>query len=424
MSLEFQDQFNLAEAGEAIWGPKQTAPDRLTYVTSPVFGDRDRAMRNRLLPGDIDPATGDARSELSGIMHAIEGRERWFRFPTLIEEWTSLDEWALIWQQHMGAGEPSIAMYMRQSALGFRLADEQDNVNYWVSDEILMGDWYDLVVGVLFSTDPEVGWIEVWLDGEQQTLENGETRMYGQTARDYEFQNYDKLGLYTEPLDPADERVVLHGMYLVGETRPDVMGGIPDTNIGFNLVEQHEPWITPDLQTYLMAIGSMFWEVELYSEDTEEFEGWTILLDVDRAPEEALPYLAQYVGERIPDNISEAAKREWIEDAPNQQRGTLGSIVAAARRYLIGERLVTVIERDGGVDKLSVVTYTEQTPDSGLVAAELETVVPADITLTYTVTPGQTWTQLDSIKVDWAEVIADYGSWADVTADTPEGTYG
>lgn len=178
------------------------------------------------------------------------------------------------------------------------------------------------------------------------------------------------------------------------------------------------------LRDYLRTIGEMFAEVELYSDDTDEFEGWTILLDVDRAPAAALPYLAQYVGERIPVGITEEAARQWIRDAPNQRRGTLQSIVDASQRYLTGGKNVTVIQRDGGPDKLTVVSYTPETPDSARVLAELMTVVPADISLTYVVSAGQIWSQVIAVNPDWNDVMADYDTWADVMAGTPSGTYG
>lgn len=195
-------------------------------------------------------------------------------------------------------------------------------------------------------------------------------------------------------------------------------------SIADDYVAAHAPWLTPELEDYLRSIGEMFAEVEQYAFDTEDFEGWTILLDVDRAPAAALPYLAQYVGERLPVGLTEDAQREWIKDAPNQRRGTVQSIVTAAQRRLTGARLVTVIERDTGPDKITVVTYTPQTPDEGAVLVELESVVPADISLTYVVSPGQIWSQVIVANATWTDVMANFSTWADLMAATPDGTYG
>jgi len=196
-------------------------------------------------------------------------------------------------------------------------------------------------------------------------------------------------------------------------------------SVADDLVEAHEPWVTADLEDYLRSIGEMFSQVELYALDTEDdFEGWTILLDVDRCPREALPYLAQYVGERLPMGLTEAEERQWVRDAPNQIRGTIKSIVDAAQRYLTGGKTVTVIQRDGGADKLTVVSYTDQTPNSAQVLAELNKVVPADISLTYVVNSGQIWSQVIATDPDWTNTISESPTWADLMAETPGGTYG
>jgi hypothetical protein len=189
-----------------------------------------------------------------------------------------------------------------------------------------------------------------------------------------------------------------------------------------DLLQQATPWMTPDLQTYLEFVGSMFAEVEMYSADTPDELGWICLLDPDLCPAAALPYLAQYVGERLPDGLSVAAQRDWIKDAPNQTRGTVQSIVRAASRTLTGTKFVLVIERSGGIDKLAVSTYTDQTPNAAQVLADLQDVVPLDISLTYTTISGQVWTQVKA-KGTWNTIKASYPDWAGVYADRSGGVY-
>jgi hypothetical protein len=183
------------------------------------------------------------------------------------------------------------------------------------------------------------------------------------------------------------------------------------------------PWMTPDLEVYLRAVGAMFAEVEMYAED-EEQPGWENLLDPDTCPAQALPYLAQYVGERLPKGLPEAQQRQWIKDAPNQRRGTVASFVRAAERALDPDttQLVSVIERDGDVDTVTVVTYTDQTPDPVAVERELNTVFPLDMTLNYLVRDGETWTQVELTYATWDDIPAGM-TWADLQAATPAGSY-
>jgi hypothetical protein len=196
-------------------------------------------------------------------------------------------------------------------------------------------------------------------------------------------------------------------------------------SVAEDLVAAFEPWLTPDLETYLTAIGGMFSEVELYAIDEENDElGWAILLDPDRAPVAALPYLAQYVGERLPVGLDEAGMREWIKDAPNQRRGTVESIVRVAQRYLTGQRTVAISERSGGganpEDYLIVQTYTSETPYPAVTFADLRRdAVPADIVLTHNVMEGQAWQQVKDDNPTWQDVKNDFATWEDLRVQMP-----
>jgi hypothetical protein len=196
-----------------------------------------------------------------------------------------------------------------------------------------------------------------------------------------------------------------------------------------DLLDAHEPWLTPDLTGYLAVIGGMFSEVEWYI-GGDEFEPYELLLDPDLTRVEALPYLAQFVGERLPKGLSEAQQREWIKDAPNQRRGTLGSIVAATQRTLVGDRLVTVVLRSDGTpgdhpDDIVVITYTDETPSTAQVLRDLADVVPFDLVLHYFANPGPSWQQVEITNNSWQDVMSNYTGWTDVaTARSGGSTYG
>ena len=196
-------------------------------------------------------------------------------------------------------------------------------------------------------------------------------------------------------------------------------------SVAEDLVEAFQPWMTPDLQDYLEAIGSMFSEVE---EITQGMEGdeeplWT-LLDPDLCPAKCLPYLAQYIGERLPLGIIEPAAREWIKDAPNSRRGTIQSIIRAAQRSLTGLRTVQIRERAGiggtdNADRIVVVTYEAETPSESAVRIDLDTVVPGDLELVYSVEVGQSWQDVDDTYATWADVAADNDNWQELRAPMP-----
>jgi hypothetical protein len=193
---------------------------------------------------------------------------------------------------------------------------------------------------------------------------------------------------------------------------------VPSNTVGELLIEQHLPYLTPDLEDYLNAIGSMFNEIDAYVGILAEEDGWSALLSSTRCPANGLNHLAMYVGERLPSGLDEVMAREWIADAPNQRRGTMYSIVGAAQRTLTGTRLVSIQERSGGganpEDYLTVRTYTSQTPNPAAVLADLRTVVPADIALDYAAASGQSWNQLKATSPTWDAVKSGYASWNEV----------
>jgi hypothetical protein len=83
---------------------------------------------------------------------------------------------------------------------------------------------------------------------------------------------------------------------------------------------------------------------------------------------------------------------------------------------------VTIIERDGGgVDALTIITYTDQTPDEQTVRADLRRVVPYDLNVTYVVSDGQLWSQVNADYATWADVQAGNATWVVVATAQPAG---
>lgn len=184
------------------------------------------------------------------------------------------------------------------------------------------------------------------------------------------------------------------------------------------------PWWTEDHETYIRALMVMTEQIQLFVDDQDDgTPGWSIMLDPDTCPVYALPYLAQWVGERLPTGLSEADARAWIQAAPNQWRGTPYSVARAAQRWLTGQRYVQIRERshlDGTPDPdyLAVQTFTSQTPDPDRVLAELRVAVPADIVLDYQVTLGATWEDIHLAYADWDAVQADIPTWSEAYGHT------
>lgn len=117
------------------------------------------------------------------------------------------------------------------------------------------------------------------------------------------------------------------------------------------------------LDAYLSGLVSSLQEVEDYAADSDAGPGWSIVLDLDRAPDKFMVWLSQFVGvdATLPLGQTPAQLRAAIKDRPNWKRGTVASIAAAAKQYLTGNKTVIIRERDTSPYHFTVITYDSET---------------------------------------------------------------
>lgn len=141
--------------------------------------------------------------------------------------------------------------------------------------------------------------------------------------------------------------------------------------------------------------------------------GWQILLDVDRCPAPALPYLAQFVGVRIRPDMSEGQIRAAIRNPEGFGRGTVAQIEAVAKRRLTGSKVVTVTERYGSfVWRIRVETLESETPEPTRTQAEIiAEAKPIGILMFFNTKATATWLGLRTAKATWLKTREDYATW-------------
>ena len=189
-------------------GHQNLRPYSLTMVKSPVRQGA-YAARFEVRSGD-DPLCaagwgcfGD-RSEVQMSTGESEGQERWYSWSTMVAaDFPRYSTWQVISQWHADAdGSPPIAFFAVNDDLVLQMhrysspGNPIDIVNVW-KGSLRRGQWQDIRMHVKWSGSDSVGFVELWINGVQQTFDNGQTRRYIRNMYPG-VSNYFKQGLYRQ----------------------------------------------------------------------------------------------------------------------------------------------------------------------------------------------------------------------------------
>lgn len=176
------------------------------------------------------------------------------------------------------------------------------------------------------------------------------------------------------------------------------------------------PWTAQDesldwpLLRFLDSLMRQLDEVEQLSRDTDAYVGWGRLLDLQDTPDNALPWLAQFVGVVPLQGLDPASQRIRIGDAAGWKRGAPGAIKAAAQQVLTGTRRVDLFERDGSAYRFRIRTYAGETPDAEKVRQAVLELKPAGLVFTYEIQQGPTLNELSGTIDAQTGTIDDYSN--------------
>jgi hypothetical protein len=190
------------------------------------------------------------------------------------------------------------------------------------------------------------------------------------------------------------------------------------------LIEAMQPYVNIDNEGHFVllcqAIGAMFQPVEDLSADQDDgTPGWTIILDINRIPAAYLGYLAQFVGVRLQDGLTDDQQRARVAGTGGFQRGRPASIIAAAQQHLTGGQHVILRERDGSAWRYTVITFTTETPDPAQTLVDLLEQKPGPDILNYETLAGQDFESLRDDYADFTAVRTEYPDFEDLRDDTP-----
>lgn len=169
------------------------------------------------------------------------------------------------------------------------------------------------------------------------------------------------------------------------------------------------------LAHYIAAKYGPLEDVASWVRDSDDGPGYSMLLDIDRCPVEALPWLAQFKGVVIPDGLTETAQRDWVRSAEGQRRGMTDALVRAGQRHLTGTKSVRVLERVGGnAYDITLQVRTSECADSVVTLADFKSAKRIGVRLTLVVSNDEIW---DGAALTWSAVGAGI-TWDTATVGT------
>lgn len=220
------------EAGDlSEWTKSQmVAPDRMQIVTDPVK-EGARALKVVVHQGDDPINSHNDRAELIQMTNEPEGSEYWYHWNVMFApDYPSSPKWQLFTQWHQNGlnGSPPVELYVVGEEIRLRTGGNEGPV-VWTTP-LVRGQWLDFVFHVKWSSDPGVGFVEVFYNGEPALPRTpAATQLPGDV-------NYLKMGLY-RAREIAETGVVYFDDIRMGTEMADVMptavaGGPPAQDPG------------------------------------------------------------------------------------------------------------------------------------------------------------------------------------------------
>jgi hypothetical protein len=149
-------------------------------------------------------------------------------------------------------------------------------------------------------------------------------------------------------------------------------------------------------------------------------------MDIDECPDEALPWLGQFVGVVTPgqevgesDAVYWARVRDYIRSTPGFRRASPAAIISAAQKHLTGSKTVILRERQGGAWRLEVRTLTSETPSTLKVLQAILDHKPAGVILDYNTITGWDWQGVYTSMATYQTIFTTFTTYQGFLTNTP-----
>jgi MYXO-CTERM domain-containing protein len=200
-------------------GMQRVSADRLQVVPSPV-AQGSYALKATVKQGDDPINASGNRNELVYQGHEKEGSEYYYRWQVLFPaDYPSAKTWQVFTQWHHDGccGSPPVEFFVYGEEIRLTLTDSDTP---WRT-KLERGVWQDFIFHVKWSPDPDVGFVELWHNGQRVLSRYAHATMYPGDGI------YLKLGLYrSDTVQPVG--VVYHDGFTQATRLEDVLPSEPE----------------------------------------------------------------------------------------------------------------------------------------------------------------------------------------------------
>ncbi len=197
----------------------QQTPDRIQVVQSPVR-QGNYAVKTTVQPGDLVKNGSRAEYVITSPMFH-EGEERWFHWYTQFPaDFRTSPKWHLFTQWHSGDFGVPIGFNLHGEKMSFRvMGTEYDKRSDWSGGYLWeapleRGNWMEFILRVKFSANPNVGFVELWKDGQKVVEQTFHQTLYPGGSV------YVKQGLYRDRTIDWTQHI-FHDGFAVYSQRPE-----------------------------------------------------------------------------------------------------------------------------------------------------------------------------------------------------------
>ena len=185
-------------------------------------------------------------------------------------------------------------------------------------------------------------------------------------------------------------------------SRPTVTETAEIAYAQLSAVDDHEVRLDYPLLRFVDAVTTHLASVDALVRDGEDGTlGWGVALDVDRAPDYVLPWLAQFVGVELRSDLDDESQRIRIREAAGWKRGSVAALRGAARQFLTGSRTVIIDERVNSPYHFTVTTRTNETLNDQAIVDAVGALKPAGLTFDHILIQTAEWENLPATHPTW-----------------------